>query len=64
MSKRYDPFPRDRDGEIFENDLTEENDPSPAAREGAAHDLESDPGVDSQAGDEFMSERKFPPQSS
>ncbi|HEY5426043.1 MAG TPA: hypothetical protein VIJ77_05780 [Candidatus Tumulicola sp.] len=60
MDKKDQPFPRDRDGVIFENDLTEENEPSPERREEAAHDLAGDPGIDSQAGDDFMRERKFP----
>jgi hypothetical protein len=55
-------FPRDRDGEIFEDDLTENRDPSPQAREKAAHDRPLDPGgVNSQEGDEFMRERLFEP---
>jgi len=53
-------FPRDRDGEIFENDLTEENEASPVEREEGAEDLQPDPGVDSQAADRFMTDRKFP----
>ncbi len=48
---------RDRDGEIFENDLTEEDVAPGALRDDAAHDARPDPGVDSQAGDEFMKER-------
>ena len=48
---------RDRDGEIFENDVTEEDAAPPPIREDAAHDLAADPGVDSQEADEFMRER-------
>jgi len=47
---------RDRDGEIFENDLTEEDTASPAARDDADHvdGAKTDP--DDQSGDEFMHE--------
>ena len=48
---------RDRDGEIFENNLTEEDLPPPPARDDAAHELKQDPGVDSQEADEFMLRR-------
>jgi hypothetical protein len=61
MDKKPDPFPRDRDGEIFEDDLTDENEASPSQREEAAHEMPGDPGIDSQAGDDFMRDRKFPP---
>jgi hypothetical protein len=54
-------FRRDRDGEIFENDLTEEDDASPAERDDASHTEITDPDTDSQAADEFMHDRKFPP---
>jgi hypothetical protein len=60
MDKDEKNFPRDRDGEIFENDLTDENDPSPEKREEASHNAESDPDTDSQAADEFMRDHKFP----
>jgi hypothetical protein len=63
MEQQPNRFARDRDGEIFENDLTEENLPDPAKREEADHDLQSDPDTDSEAGDEFMRERLFPPSS-
>ena len=55
------PFPRDRSGEIFENDLTEENEATPVEREEGAEQLHGDPDVDSQAADEFMKDRKFSP---
>lgn len=48
------PFPRDRDGEIYERDLTDSRTASPRKREEAMHDGKSDPGVDSQESDEFM----------
>jgi hypothetical protein len=63
MERQSDRFARDRDGEIFQSDLTEEDLPDPAEREEADHDLNSDPDTDSQAGDDFMSERLFPPKS-
>jgi hypothetical protein len=52
---------RDRDGEIFENDLTEEDTAPGGLRDTADHtlDMEGDQ-IDSQEGDEFMHERKFP----
>jgi hypothetical protein len=49
-------FPRDRDGAIFENDLTEENLPSPVAQEESDHDEEMKTDLDDQSGDEFMRE--------
>jgi hypothetical protein len=63
MERQSDRFARDRDGEIFQSDLTEEGLPDPAEREEADHDLKSDPDTDSQAGDDFMRERLFPPKS-
>jgi hypothetical protein len=63
MERQSDRFARDRDGEIFQSDLTEEGLPDPAEREEADHDLNSDPDTDSQAGDDFMRERLFPPKS-
>lgn len=53
-------FPRDRDGEPFEDDFTENRNPSAAEREAAGATGFGDPDTDSQAADEFMSERKFP----
>lgn len=53
-------FPRDRDGEIFENDLTEENDATPVEKEEGAEHYHGDPDTNSQAGDKFMTDRKFP----
>jgi hypothetical protein len=50
-------FPRDRDGEIFQDDLGEDHDASPQAREDAAHEVILDPDTDSQDADEFMRER-------
>ena len=47
-------FPRDRDGEIFQDDLGEDHDASPQARENAAHEVTLDPDTDSQEADEFM----------
>jgi hypothetical protein len=61
MERETSRFARDRDGEIFHSDLTEEDLPDPAEREQADHELQSDPDVDSQAGDEFMRKRQFPP---
>lgn len=54
-------FPVDERGEIFQADLTDELEPSPAAREEGSHDenLEGEE-VDSEAGDEFMREHKGP----
>jgi len=47
---------RDRDGEIFENDLTEEYLPSPVLQEESDHDDELKTDLDDQTGDEFMRE--------
>ena len=60
MERKDTPFPRDRDGEIFENDLTEENDATPVQKEEGAEQLHPDPGVNSQEADEFMERREFP----
>lgn len=43
---------RDRDGEIFQNDLTSNEGVHPPAREQAAHHLRPDPGINSQEADE------------
>ena len=53
-------FPRDRDGEPFEDDFTEDRNPSAAEREGAGVVGFGDPDTDSQAAGDFMTERKFP----
>lgn len=45
------PDERDRDGEIFENDLTEDTGAHPPAIEQAQHHLHPDPGIDSQEAD-------------
>jgi hypothetical protein len=50
-------FPRDRDGEIFQDDLGEDHTASPQARDDAAHDVRVDEEVDSQEADEFMKAR-------
>jgi hypothetical protein len=63
MSERKQPppqhgFPVDEAGEIFQADLTDELEPSPASREPAAHDLDTEgEETDSQAGDDFMKQR-------
>ena len=50
----------DRDGEIFQDDLTEnESMPSPARREDDDESLEMDPDVDSQEADQMMAENRF-----
>lgn len=53
-------FPRDRDGVPFEDDFTEDRNPSPAEREAAGATGFGDPDTDSQAADDFMTDRKFP----
>jgi hypothetical protein len=55
-------FPRDRDGEIFQADLTDELEPSPKERAGLGDDGGTMEGedTDSQAGDDFMHDREFP----
>lgn len=51
---------RDRDGEIFEDDLTDnESEPDGPVREDAAETLELDPQVDSQEDDADMAENLF-----
>lgn len=48
-------FPRDRKGEIFQDDLGEDHTASPPSRDDAAHDVNLGPDdVDSQEADEFM----------
>jgi hypothetical protein len=55
-----DKLPRDRDGEIYQDELTEnESMPSPARREDANEDLQLDSQVDSQEDDEAMAENRF-----
>jgi hypothetical protein len=54
-------FPVDEHGEIFQADLTDELEVSPTLREEESHDADLEgEDVDSQAGDEFMHERKGP----
>jgi hypothetical protein len=54
-------FPVDEHGEIFQADLTDELEASPRRREEQSHDADLEgEAVDSQAGDEFMRERKGP----
>lgn len=43
---------RDRDGEIFQNDLTTNEQAPPPLREDESHKATLDPGVDSQEADE------------
>lgn len=43
---------RDRTGEIFQNDMTENEGAQPPVREQASHHLRPDGGVDSQEADE------------
>jgi hypothetical protein len=50
-------FKRDRDGEIFQDDLTENDGPSGAELEEGAEQLHLDPNIDSQEDDEL--EPKF-----
>ncbi|HTU83604.1 MAG TPA: hypothetical protein VMF61_15855 [Candidatus Acidoferrales bacterium] len=57
MNERKKTERRDRDGEIYENDLTEESTAPAPVREEAAHHERLDPNIDSQEADEFMSER-------
>ncbi len=42
---------RDRDGEIFQNDTTDNEGAHPPAREQASHHLRPDGGIDSQEAD-------------
>lgn len=56
--KRKQAFPRDRKGEIFQDDLGEDHTAFPPLRDDAAHDLDlQGDQVDSQEGDEFMTRR-------
>ena len=43
---------RDRDGEIFQNDLTNNEDAPPSAVEEGVHHLAADPDIDSEEDDE------------
>lgn len=53
------PFPRDRKGEIFQDDLGEDHTAFPPLRDDAAHDVNLKPDdIDSQEADEFM-KRQF-----
>ncbi len=55
-----DKLPRDRDGEIFQDDLTEnQSKPRGPRRDDAERDEKLDPGVDSQEGDRAMEENRF-----
>jgi hypothetical protein len=55
-----DKLPKDRDGEIFQDDLTEnQSKPGGPRRDDAAHDKAMDPGVDSQEDDRDMKENLF-----
>jgi len=55
--RKKQPFPRDRKGEIFQDDLGEDHTASPPAREDAAHELDLQEDVDSEEADEFMKRR-------
>ena len=46
-----DNLKRDRDGEIFQDDLTTNEQATPRQREEASHDLHLDPNVNSQDDD-------------
>lgn len=51
---------RDEFGEIFQDDLTEnESKPRGAVRDDVEHDLKLDPNVDSQEDDRAMAENRF-----
>lgn len=51
---------RDEFGEIFQDDLTEnESKPRGAVRDEVEHDLKLDPNVDSQEDDRAMAENRF-----
>ncbi len=55
-----DKLKRDRDGEIFQDDLTEnESMPSPSRREDAEETRRLDPNIDSQEDDETMADDRF-----
>ena len=52
--------PKDRAGEIFEDDLTENQSKLDGPeRDDLEHNEEMDPGVDSQEGDRAMEENRF-----
>ncbi len=59
--KNKQAFPRDRKGEIFQDDLGEDHTADPRDREDAAHNDNLEEDVDSQEGDDFMRQRKFEP---
>lgn len=53
-------LPKDRAGEIFQDELTEnESKPRGPARDDTAHGKNLDPNVDSQEGDRAMEENRF-----
>lgn len=55
-----DKLPRDAHGEIYQDELTENQSmPRPPKREDAEHAKTYDPGVDSQEGDAAMAEDRF-----
>ena len=55
-----DKLPRDRHGEIFQDELTENQSmPRPPEREDADETQQLDPNVDSQEDDETMAENVF-----
>jgi hypothetical protein len=55
-----DKLPKDRDGEIFQDDLTEnQSEEGGSRRDDAARDETMDPGVDSQEDDRDMEENLF-----
>jgi hypothetical protein len=55
-----DKLPRDRDGEIFQDDLTEnQSKPRGPKRDDTEHDEKMDPGVDSQEDDRDMEQNLF-----
>ena len=55
-----DKLPRDRSGEIFQDELTEnQSKPRPPRLDDAAHRQQLDPNVDSQEGDEAMAQDRF-----
>lgn len=57
--RKKQAFPRDRKGEIFQDDLGEDHTASPPRRDDAAHGLDLDGDqIDSQEADEFM-KRQF-----
>lgn len=55
-----DKLQRDRRGEIFQDELTEnQSTPRPPQRDDAEHGKAYDPGVDSQEADESMAQNRF-----